>query len=282
VHLFHCEFEQMRTALEHGLAAGQGAGREERARLLHALGLAATLGPTPVEEARMLCVELREAIDSHPVYAALLQLYGAYLEALDGRFEEARVQADASRGPMEEFGRRILLGSQRRFSGQIELLAGDAIRAEALLRDGYRTLRDLGERGNAASVAAFLARALHALGRDEEAEAMAGEALALGSPEDVEMHVYAGLVRTRVCLAAGDVDEAISMARQAVGIAEGTDASTMRGDALLELARALGVVGGENDAGHALRALELYEAKGNRIGAGAAREFLMASGVDVH
>jgi class 3 adenylate cyclase/tetratricopeptide (TPR) repeat protein len=282
VHLFHCEFEQMRAALEQGLAAAQGAGREERARLQHAVGLAATLGPTPVDEARRLCASLREEIGGHPIYAALLQLYEAYLEALDGRFAEARARAEASRAPMEEFGRRILLGGQRRYAGQIELLAGDPTAAEALLRDGFRTLRELGERGNAASVAAFLATALQVLGRDEEADATAAEALDLGSPDDVEMHVYAGLVRAGASLAAGGVDNAIAIARQAVETADRTDASTMRGDALLELGRALRAAGAEADADAAARrALELYEAKGNRVGAATARRFLAARGVSV-
>jgi class 3 adenylate cyclase/tetratricopeptide (TPR) repeat protein len=282
VHLFHCKFEQMRAALERGLEAAQGASREERARLNHAVGLAAMLGPTPVNEAGRLCAELRSEVEGHPVYAALLQLYEAYLWALDSRFDDARASAEASREPMEEFGRRILLGGQRRYAGQIELLAGDPVAGEALLRDGFRTLREFGERGNAASVAAFLARALQALGRDEEAEAMATEALGLGSPEDVEMHVYAQLARAGARRAAGAGDEAIAIAGQAVDMAEGTDASTMRGDALLELGHALRDAGAEADADDAAqRALELYEGKRNRVGADAARNFLAARGVSL-
>ncbi len=282
VHLFHCEFEQMRAALERGLEAAQGAGREERARLQHAVGLAATLGPTPVGEARRLCAELRDEVEGHPVYAGLLLLYEAYLEALDGRFAEARAKARASRGPLEEFGRRILLGSQRRFAGQIELLAGEQGAAEALLREGYRTLRELGERGNAASVAAFLARALQALGRGGEAQAMALEALDLGSPEDIEMRVYAYLAHAGARLTAGAVDDAVGTARQAVDIAELTDASTMRGDALLELGRALMSAQADREADDAARrALELYQAKGNRVGAATAIEFLASPGVSL-
>ena len=275
VHLFHCEFGKMRTAVERGLEAAQGASREERARFRSATGLAAMLGPTPVERARQLCAQLRDEIEGHPVYAALLQLYEANLDALDGRFEEARARAEASRAPMEEFGRRILLGSQRRYAGRIELLAGDAAAAEGLLRDGFRTLREFGERGNAASVAADLARTLHVLGRDSEAEAMAATASDLGSPDDIEVQVFSRLARAGARRAAGAVDEAVAISREAVDIAEGTDASSMRGDALLELGRVLRDGGSDGDADDAARrALELYEAKGNRVGAAAAREFL--------
>ncbi len=59
VHLFHCEFAKMRAAVERGLEAAQGASREERARFRSATGLAAMLGPTPVEKARRLCAQLR-------------------------------------------------------------------------------------------------------------------------------------------------------------------------------------------------------------------------------
>jgi class 3 adenylate cyclase/tetratricopeptide (TPR) repeat protein len=282
VHLFHCEFGQMRAAVERGLEAAQGASREERARLRSATGLAAMLGPTPVEEARRLCAQMRDETEGHPVYAAILQLYEAKLEALDGRFADARARAEASRTPMEEFGRRILLGSQRRYAGQIELLAGDPAAAERLLLDGFRTLREFGERGNAASVAADLARTLHLLGRDSEAEAMAAEALDLGSPDDVEVQVFARLARAGARRTAGAVDEAVAIAREAVDIAERTDASTMRGDALLELGRALRGTGSDGDADDAAqRALELYEGKGNRVGAAAAREFLASPEVSL-
>src|SRR5438034_5109061 len=206
----------MRAAVERGLEAAQGASREERARFRSVSGLAAMLGPTPVEEARRLCAQMRNEIEAHPVYAAILQLYEANLDALDGNFEEARARAEASRAPMEEFGRRILLGSQRRYAGQIELLAGDAAAAERLLRDGFRTLREFGERGNAACIAADLARTLHALGLDDEAEAMAAEALDLGSPDDVEVHVYSRLARAGARGAAGAFDEAVAIAREAV------------------------------------------------------------------
>jgi class 3 adenylate cyclase len=281
VHLFRCEFGLMSAALERGLEAARGASREERARLRSALGLAAMLGPTPVEDARRLCFEQRAELEGHRVYAAILDLYEAGLEALDGRFDAARARAAAARGPMEEFGRRLLLGAQRRYAGVIELLAGDAVAAEALLRDGLRTHREFGERGNAASVAADLARALHALGREGEADAMALEACELGNPDDVEVQVLARIARAGAKAATGAAEDAVAIAREAVDLAERTDASTLRGDALLELARALGAAGGSEAEEAARRALELFEAKGNRVGAAAARAFLAAQEVSV-
>jgi ATP/maltotriose-dependent transcriptional regulator MalT len=265
----------MRAAVERGLKVASAATREERARMRSALGLAATLGPMPVREAIRTCAQQRDECEGHPIYIALLDLYEAYLEALDGRFNEARTRAAASREPMEALGRRILLGSQRGYAGQIEMLAGDPAAAEPLLRDGLRTLREFGERGNAASVAADLARALHALGRDAEADATAVEALELGNPDDVELQVIARIARASAKAGLGSVEEALSIAREAVDLAERTDALTMRGDALLTLARVLRAADRDQDADTAARrALGLFEAKENRVGAATARDFL--------
>jgi class 3 adenylate cyclase/tetratricopeptide (TPR) repeat protein len=275
VHLFACEFGRMRAAVERGLEVASAATREERARMRSALGLAATLGPMPVREAIRTCAQQRDECEGHPIYIAALDLYEACLEALDGRFDEARTHAAASREPMEALGRRILLGTQCSYAGQIEMLAGDPAAAEPLLRDGLRTLREFGERGNAASVAADLARALHALGRDAEANATAVEACELGNRDDVELQVIARIARASAKARLGSVEEALATAHEAVDLAERTDALTMRGEALLTLARVLRAAGRDRDADEAARrALELFEAKENRVGAATAREFL--------
>src|ERR671931_1555186 len=277
VHLFACEFERMRAAVERGLEVASAATREERARMPTALALAAALGPTPVPEAIRICAEQRDACEGHPIFIALLDLYQGYLDAFDGRFAEARARAAASREPMQALGRRILLGSQSRYAGEIELLAGDPAAAERLLRDGLRALREFGERGNAASVAAILARALQALGRDAEADATAVEALELGNPDDVELQVLARIARASAKAGLGAVEDALATAHEAVDLAERTDALTMRGDALLTLARVLRTAGRDRDADEAARrALELFEAKENRVGAATARDFLAA------
>jgi hypothetical protein len=56
----------------------------------------------------------------------------------------------------------------------------------------------------------------------------------------------------------------------------------MRGDALLELGRALMSAQADGEADDAARrALELYQAKGNRVGAATAIEFLASPGVSL-
>jgi class 3 adenylate cyclase/tetratricopeptide (TPR) repeat protein len=281
-HWIRCELGQMREALEHALEAAQAGGRRERSRARSGLARAAMLGPTPVAEGLRLCRELAEQAEGDPGEKAMTQLYQAYLEALDGRFDQARARAAAARPVLEGLGKRILLASQRLFAGQIELLAGDPAAAEEHLRDGYETLEALGELGNFAGLSVFLAAALHAQGRNEEAEAVLAQATRLGNPDDAEVQILTHVIRARLLAAAGAPEVAEQLAHEAVALAARTDASSMRADALLTLAVVLRRSGENGDADASAReALTVYEAKGNRIGAEEARRFLSVREVNV-
>jgi class 3 adenylate cyclase len=283
VYWVRLEIGRMQEALESALAAAGGAGRRERSHLRTALTRAAILGPTPVEEALRLCRELATQSEGDRTDDALLDIYAAYLEALDGRFEDARARAAAAAPVLEELGKQMLLASaQRLFAGQIELLAGDPAAAEGYFRDGYGMLEALGERGNLAGLAVFLAAAVQAQGRDREADELAAVAGRDGNPDDAEVQILWRLTRARIRAAAGLVAEAETVAREAVAIAERTDAPTIRGDALLTLATVLRRAGAGGDVREAAgRALSLYEAKGNRVGTREARELLASEAVNV-
>src|SRR6266511_3088048 len=131
VYWVRLEIGRMQEALESALVAAGGAGSSERSHLRTALARAAILGPTPVEKAFRLCRELATQSEGDRTDDALLDIYAAYLEALDGRFEDARARAAAAAPVLEELGKQMLLASaQRLFAGQIELLAGDPAAAE--------------------------------------------------------------------------------------------------------------------------------------------------------
>jgi class 3 adenylate cyclase/tetratricopeptide (TPR) repeat protein len=276
VYWIRLEIGRMQEALERAFAAEGGASRHVRSNMRKALARAAMYGPMPVADALVLCSELATQSQGDRALAAMLNAHMAHLEALDGRFEEARSRI-AEAGPvLEELGKRMLVAStQRLHAGQIELLAGDAAAAEAYFRDGYGMLGALGEQGNLAGLAVYLAAALQRLGRDEEADVLAAEAASNGNPDDAEVQILWRLTRARIRAAAGAVAEAKRLAREAVAIADRTDATNMRADALLTLAAILGRAGADEEARLAARtALELYEAKGNRIGAREARGLL--------
>src|SRR5919202_6970907 len=68
----------------------------------------------------------------------------------------------------------------------VELLAGDAVAAERLLRVGYAALEEMGEMVGLSTTTAFLGQALLAQGRHDEALRCA-ELCAEQAPED-DMH----------------------------------------------------------------------------------------------
>ncbi|MGE5272819.1 MAG: ATP-binding protein [Verrucomicrobiota bacterium] len=276
VYWMRLEIGRMQDALERALAADRDAGTRFRANMQMGLARAAMYGPMPVPDALQLCGELATQSANDRMLAAMLDAHTSYIEAIGGRLEEARSRIAAAGSVLEEVGGQMLVASAHRLhAGQIELLAGDAAAAEAYFRDGYRMLETFGEHGNLAGLAVYLAAALHRLGRDEEADAMVAEAARGGNPDDAELQILWRLSSARIRAAGGAGSEAEQLAREAIAIADRTDATSMRADARLALADVLACDGWNGEAREAAQAaLELYEAKGNSVGAREARERL--------
>ncbi|HYX88975.1 MAG TPA: AAA family ATPase, partial [Gaiellaceae bacterium] len=284
VYWMRLEIGRMKDALERALAAAQHAERRQRPPIRAALARAAALGPTPVREGLGLCHELAAQSEGDRTAEALVEIFTAYLEALDGSFAEARARVAAAAPELEERGKRILLAStQRLFAGQIELLANNAAAAEACFRDGHRKLEALGEHSNLAGLTAYLAAAVRAQGRQHEADDLAVAAARASNPDDAEVQVLWRLTRARVRAAAGRFDEGERLAQEAVAIAKETDVPSLRGDALLALAAVRGSAPGNGAAAAAAarEALALYQAKGNRPGASEARALLASESISV-
>ena len=75
-----------------------------------------------------------------------------------------------------------------------------------------------------------------------------------------------GGIRAKVLAKRGAFQEAIAVAREAVGVADTTEAAEMRADIRVELARVLRLAGEPAAAkAAALEAAEIYEAKENRV-----------------
>ena len=88
---------------------------------------------------------------------------------------EARTYLERSRQRHEELGLTFSRAHWTVLSGMALLYVGDVEAAEAELRWGYQTLRDMGERAALSTVAAYLARVLVAERRYAEAEALTVE-----------------------------------------------------------------------------------------------------------
>ena len=164
--------------------------------------------------------------------------------------------------------------------GGVELLAGDAAAAERALREGYAILAELDETGFRSTVGALLGEALLRQGRDAEAAAILDEVATLSAADDVDAQVRLRAVRTELLVRSGDVGRAEETAREAVALAEQTDYSELRGQALMALGRVLRGAGRPGEAAEAVeRARRLYEDKGNRVLADAATAILDEIGV---
>jgi predicted ATPase/class 3 adenylate cyclase len=269
VHWTHGHFGAMEEVLERALLYAQRANDERgRSFLLAALARAALLGPTPVDAALRRCEEITaQAGDDRVLAAAILPPTGG-LHALRGDFERARSLYERARASFEEFGLRAALAALPLYSGPIELLAGDPRAAERELRRGYILLKEMGDRGRFSTVAAFLAQALYAQARLEEADAVVLSAAAAATTYDFYTQAVWRGTRALILAGAGESEQAERLAREAVALSRETDWLNLAGDSLLALAEVLAAGGRTAEAtAHASEALRRYREKGNKISA---------------
>ena len=262
--------EALLRARRHAQAAGD---RWQEAEIVSRIGFAAWSGPLPVHDGIGLCVSLLESAPDDLYMEACCRRWIGCLVARQGRFAEARELVAAAAAAYEELGARLDAVSTAAFGrADVELLAGDAAAAESALREGYDALGNLGEIGHRASVAAMLARTLHARGHAAEADELAREVEATASEHDLWSQTLYRLTRARLLVDAGAFDEAERVARDALAIVEPTDLLDLHGDVLLELATVLRSGGRADEARECVeRGIELYEAKGNVVAVERAR-----------
>jgi class 3 adenylate cyclase/tetratricopeptide (TPR) repeat protein len=275
-----CEIAAAEDAMFRSIRHSEAAGAQrELARARSYLALAAVEGPMPVDVALQRCLEIRKQASHQASRNQVLRAAAGYtlahVQAMRGRFAEARDLAARSTATYEELGLRFSLAAWSVRPASVELLAGDPAAAEQILRSGFDTLSSMGEKVNLSLIAASLAKAVYLQGRAEEAEQLTVVSEEATSPEDVWSQVAWRSARATILASRGESAEATRLAREAVELIEGTDALNMRASSLLSLARALGAAGRTKEAEKsAAEAVRLYEAKGNIVSAGKARALL--------
>ncbi len=233
-------------------------------------------GPAPVAEVARRCQEVLASSRAGGAIEARVLRALASVRAMEGRFDEARTLARRSRQMLEDLGLRLRAAFVSETLGSIETLAGDHAAAERELRAGFEVVTELGELGFLSTVAALLARCLVEQGRLEEAERFAAVSGEAAAPDDLATQVSLGSSRARILAARGLLADAERAAQEAVELAEATDDLNSRADTLLDQAEVLRLAGStDRAAASAERALELYEQKGNVVGAGLARRRLV-------
>jgi hypothetical protein len=160
-------------------------------------------------------------------------------------------------------------------AAQVELAAGDPAAAEAVARQGYEALAQVGEQGFRSTVGCLLAEALCRQGFDAEAEQIAIAAAAMTSVDDFVTHAASLGTRAVVEARRGDTELAERLAREAVGITAETDYFAEQARALVALADVLELAGRQNDVAATLaRAAAAYDRKGATAGVAAVQRRL--------
>jgi predicted ATPase/class 3 adenylate cyclase len=261
-------------AAEH---ARRGGLEHERIEILGWIASSLFFGPTPVATAIDRCEAIRSELGDNLLAVASVLEPLAGLHAMEGRFDEARALLATSQSAFDELG-LSLNSAVSHHTAVVELLAGDPAAAERGLRKGYAALDEMGDRALLSTTAAFLAQALLAQHRDDEAERLAGVSADLAVEDDVVTQAMWRGVQATINARRGGLPEAERMARRAVALAERTDFLNHRAEALVVLGTVLDRQGRSEGAHEALTgALSLYERKGNLVAAGQVRAALAPS-----
>lgn len=263
-------------AYEHALRHAQRApDRRLEKQIVMQITLGLDWGPMPVAEAIAYCTNLLADNEGDLQVEASCKVALGVLNAMRREFAQARELITRAREIWAKLGdsRGLLRAAESR--RLVEMYAGDPRAAETEVRGALETLERMGEKTWLSSRAGFLAEALAAQGRYDEAEHYASVCREAALDDDVEAQALWRQVQARVLAARGDFEGARSLALAAVARAELTDALAWHASLLMNAGEILCMAG--NTAGAApvaRRALNLFSRKGDLVGAGRAAELL--------
>ena len=252
-------------AIEHARLAGD---ERQRTHASSQYAVAAVEGPKPVLEAIARCEEILEQVtDDRRSHGTVMGHLGC-LEAMRGDFDRARELCSRGRLMLQDIGLSVVAASRSQDSCIVEMLAGDPAAAERDLRRDFETLTEMGEAYLLSTIAGELARAVYAQGRVEEADELSRIAEQFSADDDVTSQALWRSVRAKALAVRGDSDTALELAREAVALLGATDSLVRQGDALVDEAEVLGLLGrGAAARERLLEAIGLFERKGNVVAA---------------
>jgi len=245
----HGRYGLSTDAAERALAHARAAGDHfEESRIVDLLCTSLLYGPTPADAAVDRCEQMLVQAEGNPVMRANIASSLAGLHGMRADFAAARRFASLAETIFLELGLQLAFAGLTQVTAPVELLAGDPVAAERELRRGLEILEPRGSDGYQQSL---LAEVLYRQARFDEA----ARCVAVAETKDAE-----GVVLSQVTWRSvrAKLDHSETLAREALRLAESTDATNLVADALVDLA----VVSDDADD-LVVRALELYEQKGN-------------------
>jgi class 3 adenylate cyclase len=229
-------------------------------------------GPTPVPVGIARCDELLNELAVDRAGKAHVTVYFGGLVAQLGDFAEARAHIATARATYDELGMGVDLGNSGAVLAEVELFADEPASAERTLHQLCLELEATHQHGALATTAADLAEALYAQGRLGDAEAWTQVAEANAAADDVDAQLGWMSVRAKLLARQGAHEQAALLAREITRRGESTDCLNRCAKAFCDLGEVHRrmVRSGEADAAFR-RGIDLYEKKGNAVGAARAR-----------
>ena len=225
-------------------------------------------GPTPVPLAIARCEGL---LDEEPDRASLVANINAFmcgLLAQRGDVVQARGLLSTTRAFFVDVGQHRSVADCDAMHGDIELLAGDAEAAEAVLRTVCDDLERLGMTNRLATKASDLAEALWRQGKIAEAEKWTKRSELIAGADDIGAQTLWRSVRAKVLARQDDFEQAVLLATEATKLGDATDNLNRRAATFRNLGQVLRIADRPDEATIALdQAAALFENKGNLVGA---------------
>jgi DNA-binding SARP family transcriptional activator len=278
VHWTRSRCAEMEEVLERALTHAERAGeRRQRSRILSDLARATVIGPRSVGDGIDRCNRILERAGDDVPLRAVAETMLAVLEAMSGRFDDARHRWQSSMSRLEDFGLSVTVAILQMYRVFVELLAGTPDRAVPSVTEAYSVLERTGERRRLATTAALLGRLLYVQGNLGECDRYSRIAQEGASRDDVVTQVLWRGTRGKLLARGGEPSAADDLVCSAVAMAADTDFLMLHGDALCDRAEVLVATGALEPAAAILeRAVEVYARKGNVVSADAAARSMAA------
>jgi len=229
-------------------------------------------GPTLVPKAIARCEELlRDEVADRAGSANVVAFLGG-LVAQRGDLGEARDLVVSARTTFEDLGQRTAVAYYcAPVLADVELFGGDAIAAEHLLIELCSELERTHDWSHLASRAGDLAEAIYAQGRLDEAEEWTRIAERHAAADDLDAQTFWRSVRAKAHARRGAFEAAEELAREAARIVQESDGLNRRARVQRDLGEVLRLAGMDKASEAFDRSVELYERKGNVVGAAQTR-----------